>query len=200
MTASRLRSLVSSRTASLRAHRRQVVVLLGAIGGFTVIAATGDVLSGVLLPQHAVVLLVLTPRTAYLVAAAHDVPLVLYVIVAVARLGAADPLHFMLGRRLGYSPISRARLLWLSAVAVSPTGKTMVLAGMAGLPRWPVAMANVVGTSVRVLVTWRIGAAFPTLGATVGSLAPWFAIPGCVAAVTVVLKVSSALRVAREPA
>jgi len=200
MTVSRLRSLLACRTSQLRAHRRHVVVLLGAIGFFTVIAATGDILSSVLLSHHRLLLIVLTPRTACLVAAADDGPVVLYVLISVARLAAADPLHFMLGRRLGSPAPSRTRPLWLSAVAVSPTGKTMLLAGMAGLPAWPVAVANVVGTAVRVILIWRIGAAFPTLGATVVSLAPWFAIPGGVAAVAVVVKVSSGLRVARQPA
>jgi hypothetical protein len=188
MAVSRLTKLRTTRAPQLRAPPRQVLALCSAIGVFTVIAVVGDLLSPVLLLHHPVALLLLTPRTAYLVAVAHNIPFAAFLLVSVVRLGAADPLHFMLGRRLSRRPPARARALWLVAVAVSPTGKTMLVAGATGQSRWPVATANLVGTLVRVLVIWRVGEAFPTVGETAASLAPWFAIPGCIGLVVAVLK------------
>jgi hypothetical protein len=83
---------------------------------------------------------------------------------------------------VGLTP-SRSSWLWLAAVAASPTAKTMLLAGGGRLPAGGVAAANVTGTLVRVLLVWRVGKAFPTLGEMFAALAPWFAVPACLMAV-----------------
>jgi membrane protein DedA with SNARE-associated domain len=177
----------------------RIGILGGAIAVFTAAAMVGDLLSPVFIEHHALVLVVLTPRTAYLVALTHEVPLSVFLVVSVARLCAADPLHFMIGRAAGPAVVSAARRtrvlrrladrlpsrsdsLWLVAVALSPTAKTMVVAGATGLRAPSVAAANVAGTVARVLLIWTAGKAFPTIGHTVAALAPWVAIPSCVAA------------------
>jgi hypothetical protein len=67
---------------------------------------------------------------------------------------------------------------WLVAVALSPTAKTMVVTGGAGVRAGPVAAANVAGTVARVLAVWHAGRAFPETGETLAALAPWLAVPG----------------------
>lgn len=182
-------------------HTRRIASLCAAIGALTVVATAGDVLSPVLLERCPPVLILLTPRTAFLVAVAHEMPFPLFLTVAVVRLCAADPLHFMLGRsagptvrrfgivrRLAAGATRRLRLpassspLWLAAVVASPTAKTMLVAGATGLPRRGVAVANLAGTVARVLGIWAAGRAFPTVGATLTAAAPWMAVPGCLAA------------------
>jgi hypothetical protein len=70
-----------------------------------------------------------------------------------------------------------------SDAAASPTAKTMLVAGGAGLRRRGVAVANVGGTVARVLAIWLAGRAFPTAGEAVANVAPWIAVPGCVGVV-----------------
>jgi len=139
-------------------------------------------------------------RRGYLIALAREAPPPLFLVASVARLCAADPLYFLLGRAAGPAVMSagrqvrglrrlanrvpsRSSWLWLAAVAASPTAKTMLFAGGGGLPAVGVAAANVTGTLGRVLLVWRVGKAFPTLGETVAALDPWIAVPACVLAV-----------------
>jgi membrane protein DedA with SNARE-associated domain len=193
MPASRHRSHRSPGTA------RRVAVLLGIVGVFTTLAWAGDALSPVLLPRHRLALIALTPRTAYMVAAAGDVPLPAFVLVAVARLCAADPVHFMLGRSTGPAVLARARrwrqvrsvadrmahrmpsrtgALWLAAIVLSPTAKTMLAAGAAGQRAGRVAAANFAGTTIRVMLVWGAGRAFPALGETLATAWLWVTVPG----------------------
>jgi hypothetical protein len=182
--------------------RRRIAILAGAIAAFSAAAAVGDLLSPVFLERCPLGLVVLNPRTGYLMALAGDAPLPVFLVASVARLCAADPLYFSLGRAAGPAVISAGRQvrglrrlldhlpsgsswLWLAAVAASPTGKTMLLAGGGGLHAGGVAAANVTGTLVRVLLVWRVGNAFPTLGETVAALVPWTAVPACVVAVAI---------------
>jgi hypothetical protein len=196
--------MTGSHQRTLRAspHARRIVALCSAIGSFTVLAMVGDLLSPMLLHRHPVALLLLTPRTAYVVAVARDVPAPTVLVVAVARLCAADPLHFMLGRITGPAAAAKARRLgplrrlaprvpsrssplWLAGVAASPTAKTMLVAGAAGLRSRDVAVANVAGTIVRVLAILGFGHAFPNIGVALATVAPWLALPGCLAALAV---------------
>jgi membrane protein DedA with SNARE-associated domain len=183
---------------------RHVAVLVVVLAGFAALSIAGDALSPVLLGRHRLALVALTPRTAYLIAATRDLPLPCFLLVAVARLCAADPVHFALGRATGPAVLARAgrtrglrrlarRLpsesspLWLVAVALSPTAKTMVMTAGAGVRAGRVAAANVVGTVVRVLVIWRAGHAFPTVGETVAVVSVWIAVPSGVAAAVLVV-------------
>ena len=183
---------------------RRVAVLVGLLALIGAISFLGDAMSPVLLRQNRLALVALTPRSAYVVAAARDVPFPLLLLVAVARLGVADPVHFVLGREAGPAVLARAqrtRLLgrvarrlpstsdnvWLSAVAISPTAKTMVVAGGLDLPAGRVAVANVVGTVARVLVVWTAGRAFPSAGEALAVLSAWVAAPCAAGAAAVVI-------------
>jgi hypothetical protein len=196
MTGSRLATLRSLR-ASRRARRS--AALCAVIALFTVLAMLGDLLSPTLRERYPLVLMLLTPRTAYLAAASDQVPFVLFLSAAVFRLCAADPVHFMLGRTTGPAGVaaaSRIRLvgslvrrapsscsnrLWLAGVVASPTAKTMLVTGAAGVrARW-VAVADVAGTVVRVLVIWRAGQAFPMLAQKCATLVPLVVVPSCLA-------------------
>jgi len=145
---------------------RRVPALCGAIVVFTVGAIVGDVLSPALLERQPLLLLTLNSRTIYLVALARRLPFAAFVLAATARLCAADPLHFLLGRHAGTADGARVRRLrplarrlppasnplWLAIVAASPTGKTMLVAGAARVPARAVAVANALGTLGRA---WR---------------------------------------------
>jgi membrane protein DedA with SNARE-associated domain len=193
---------------------RRVAVLVALLVLLGAVSFLGDAASPVLLRQNRLALVALTPRSAYVVAAARDVPFPLLLLVAVARLGVADPVHFVLGREAGPAVLARAqrtRLLaraagrlpsapghfWLSAVALSPTAKTMVVAGGLGLPAGRVAVANVGGTVARVLIVWTAGQAFPSAGEAFAVLSAWVAAPGAVgAAALIVLRNRQRLRIA----
>jgi membrane protein DedA with SNARE-associated domain len=199
------------------AHAPRVAVLLALVGVLCALSLAGDALSPVLLERQRVALVALTPRTPYIVAAARDVPLPVLLVVAVARLGAADPVHFLLGRALGPAVLARAhrtRLLgrlarrlpaeagpwWLAAIALSPTAKTALVAGGAGLRAGPVAVANLAGTVARVLVIWAAGRAFPVAGETLAALSVWVAVPSGLAAVALlVARNRHRLRLVRQP-
>jgi hypothetical protein len=193
--------LPGSRFLSLRSSLggRRIAILAGAVAAFSAVATVGDLLSPVLLERCPLALVVLNPRTGYLIALARDAPLPVFLVASVARLCASDPLYFLLGRAVGPAVMSagrqvrglrrradrvpsRSSWLWLVAVAASPTAKTMLFAGGGGLPAGGVAAANVTGTLGRVLLVWRVGKAFLTLGETVAALAPWIAVPACVLA------------------
>jgi hypothetical protein len=194
--------LPGSRFQSLRSSvgSRRIALLAGAVAAFSAAATVGDLLSPVFLKRCPLALVVLNPRTGYLIALARDAPLPVFLVASVARLCAVDPLYFLLGRAAGPAVISagrrvralrrppahlpsRSSWVWLAAVAAFPTAKTMLFAGGGGLRAGRVAAANVMGTLLRVLLVWRVGKAFPTLGETTAALAPWIAVPACVAAV-----------------
>jgi membrane protein DedA with SNARE-associated domain len=183
---------------------RRVAVLVALLALIGAASFLGDAASPVLLRQNRLALVALTPRSAYVVAAARDVPFPLLMLVAVARLGVTDPVHFVLGREAGPAVLARAQRtrllgrlarrlpsapdnLWLSAVAISPTAKTMVVAGGLGLPAGRVATANVAGTVARVLVVWTAGQAFPTAGETLAVLSARVAAPCAVGAAAVIV-------------
>jgi membrane protein DedA with SNARE-associated domain len=203
-----------SRHQSVRSPgARRVAVLVALLALIGTVSFLGDAASPVLLRQNRLALMALTPRSAYVVAAARDVPFPLLLLVALARLGVADPVHFALGREAGPAVLARAQrtrllgrvaerlpstpgTLWLSAVAISPTAKTMVVAGGLGLPAGRVAVANVAGTVARVLVVWTAGQAFPSAGEALAVLSAWVAAPGAVgAAALIVLRQRQRLRV-----
>jgi len=198
--------MTDSRDESLRAPPgpRRIAVLLGLVGMFGAMALVGDAMSPLLLERQRLALVALTPRSAYIVAAARDAPLPALLLVSVARLCAADPVHFMIGRATGPALLARARRarglrrvahrlpaeagsLWLVAIVGCPTAKTMLVAGGAGLRAGRVAAANVAGTVARVLVIWAAGRAFPAAGETLAVLTVWIAVPGCIAAACVVV-------------
>jgi len=184
--------LVSSRSVRTTAVLgAPLVVLTGA-------SVVGNLLAPDLLTAHPLLLVALAPRTLYLAAAAGQVPFVAFVGVALLRLCAADPSHFLLGRLHGpwaaaaldrrrprrrwrvRRPARQRRLarLWdrlgLVLVALSPTGKILVLAGASRLTHRQVASAAVAGTLVQVVLLYVAGRAVSgTVEAGAGVMAAW---------------------------
>ena len=176
MTPAGVGLLPGSRFLSLRSSLggRRIAILAGAVAAFSAVATVGDLLSPVLLERCPLALVALNPRTGHLIALALEAPLPVFLVASFARLCAADPLYFLLGRALGPALTSAGRQvrglrrladrvpsrsgwLWLVAVAASPTAKTMLFAGGGGLPAVGVAAANVTGTLGRVLLVWWVG-------------------------------------------
>jgi hypothetical protein len=208
--------------APARPGIRRWAALGAVLAVLTAAAAVGDAGAAVLLDRQPLVLLALTPRTTYQVAAAHDVPFVAFVAVSVARLCAADPFHFHLGRTAGPAVVAAAgrhplagrlcarvaagaaRLpapghwLWPVAICVSPTAKTMVVAGARAVRPLRVAVANVAGTAARVLAVWHAGHAFPQVADACRTVAPVLAAPGLAAAAALVWSRQSRRRAAAD--
>lgn len=144
------------------------------------------------------VLLALSPRLPFLAAAAAAgaVPAPAFFLVGLARLVAADPSHYLIGRR-GYGYVSD-RLAGRSAAAhrvlsrvraavgshglllvvLRPNGNVLCGAGAAGLRPLPVAGADVFGTASYLVFAWIVGQCFPSrvLEATVASTRAWCAV------------------------
>ncbi len=128
-----------------------------------------DGLSPLLLPHAPLALVALSPRSMYVVAVARGVPAWLLVPLLTLRLCLTDPVHFELGRRVPVGPTSHGvvgrvgRQLrrfvdavpgvgFVIAVAAWPVSHSLLAAGAGGVRRRTVAVADLAGTAVRVLV------------------------------------------------
>lgn len=147
------------------------------LAALSLASAVGTLLAPHLLVANPLLLVVLSPRRVYLVVAAAAVPLPLFLAIGLLRLGAADPWHFLLGRMHGRtvaeglarrSPMTGrfARALldmgrgWgLAIVALSPTGKVLMLAGATRLPPRRVAVADAAGTLLQLVALHVAGGA-----------------------------------------
>lgn len=145
------------------------------LAGLSLASAGGSLLAPHLLVANPLLLMALSPRAIYLAVAAASVPLPVFLAVGLLRLGAADPWHYALGRMHG--PVVAARLArrspmagrlarrlleigWrkgLAAVALSPTGKVLMIAGASRLRPGRVALADVCGTLVQLTVLYATG-------------------------------------------
>jgi membrane protein DedA with SNARE-associated domain len=138
-------------------------------------SAAGNVMAPHLLAANPLLLAALSPRAIHLVVAAGSAPLPVFLAVGMLRLVAADPWHYLLGRMHGPAvaeALSRrsaglGRLAaWilridqrkgLMAVAASPTGKVLMVAGAARLRPSRVAAADAAGTLVQLGVLYVSG-------------------------------------------
>ena len=142
----------------------------------TAASVVGTVLAPHLLITDPLLLVVLAPRTLYLTVAAGRSPLGLFLVVGLLRLAAADPSHYLLGRLHGTrltelalrrpGPHRALRFLlraWrhigLPLVALSPTGKVLVMAGASGLRHRRVAAVALSGTLAQLLALYVAGRA-----------------------------------------
>ena len=141
--------------------------LLGTLSAVSAISLVADGLSPVLLPHAPLVLLAASPRSMYVVALAQRVPVTVLVPLLTLRLCLTDPVHFELGRRVPVGPTTRGvvgrvgRQLrrfvdavpgfgFVVAVAAWPVSHSLLAAGAGGARRRTIAVADVVGTVVRV--------------------------------------------------
>jgi hypothetical protein len=154
---------------------RAAPLLFGPLVLLTVLTWIGTLATPALAGVSPLVLLLLTPRTPVLVLAAARSPFWLFLPVATFRLAVADPFNFLIGRRWGPRVMTWsserstvARWMWrlteramgragLLVVALHPAGSVMVLAGASGMDGWAVALADLVGTVV-YLVLLRVAA------------------------------------------
>jgi hypothetical protein len=141
------------------------VTLISALGTVAAPALTGNPL----------LLVALTPRLPFLLLASHQVPPLLLLVVATARLCVTDVHYFALGRRWGPAATERFQRLrsrwriptwrrpsWLPArataivaVLIRPVGRHVALAGAGGASPIAVAIADVSGTMAYVVgVVW----------------------------------------------
>lgn len=160
-----------------RRHRELILLLtpltLAVIAGFV---ARG--LFPTLIAKAPIALIALDPSNLNLVAAAPLVDPVPYFLVATARLLAVDPFTYVLGRRYGDAGVRWIERNFTSlqptvellerlfakvapvAVAVAPGAIMCTLAGAVGMKIWVFAVANLIGTVVRLAVLRWVGDAF----------------------------------------
>lgn len=150
---------------------------LGPLGVLTAASWIGTVSAPALAATSPLALAALSPRLPFLVVAASAAPLPAFLGVGLARLVAADPVHYVIGRdgrgwlsgrgRLR-SPLAHPgahrvrealRAQGLVVVALRPTGIVLCGAGAAGLRARSVAVADVVGTTGYLGVVWIAGRA-----------------------------------------
>ena len=132
---------------------------MAAISFVSAVSLLADALSPVLLERAPTALVLASPRSMYLLAVTHHVPLLVVLPLVTLRLCLTDPIHFELGRRI---PVrGKARLLadavpragLLALVAAWPVSHTMVATGAARVCGKRVAAVNIAGTALRVAVT-----------------------------------------------
>ena len=160
--------------------RRPPSLLLTALGPLGVLTA-GSWVGTLSAPQLAatspLALAALSPRLPFLAVAASAAPLPVFLAVGLARLVAADPAHYVMGRdghrwvsqRVGRRsalahPVAHRvreafRTQGLVVVALRPNGIVLCGAGAAGLRARSVAVADVVGTAGYLVVVWFAGRA-----------------------------------------
>ena len=150
-------------------------LLVAPLAVLSLASLVGNVLAPHLMAARPLLLVALCPRTVHVVVAAGVVPFPTLLVVGLVRLAAADPSHYLIGRRHGpalvgtmvrRSPVLgrlASRLLaveerhLLLAVAASPTGKILMVAGAAGLSPARVAAADVAGTVAQLTVLYATG-------------------------------------------
>jgi len=146
--------------------------LLLPLAVLTVVSSAGTAAAPTLAGDSPLVLVALSPRLSFLTLAANEVALVPFLAVGMVRLCLADPFHFALGRRHGTQAISRipgrfgraaARLQRVAGrsipllVFLRPNGTNLAIAGASTSSRLHVAVADVVGTGVYLLLLHTLG-------------------------------------------
>lgn len=187
-------------------RRPRIGIPVAGIAAFSVVSAIGTAAGPALLARHPLLAIALSPRLLHLVVAAGSVPFPVFLGVSVLRLVAADPLHYLLGRHGAALLEARSeRARWalgraravveragLAAVAFRPIGSVLVAAGASRLRPLPTALADLVGTTVQVVVIYQGGR---TVGLQLGHLSPV-----TIAALSGAAAIVTALVLARRPA
>jgi membrane protein DedA with SNARE-associated domain len=156
-------------TALLRHEARRILIplaVLTAISSVATVAAPG-------LAGRPLLLVALSPRLSFLALAAPKVGLAPFLAVAGVRLCLADPFHFVLGRRHGTKALDKlVRWDWLKRVQhaaaksvpllvfLRPNGTNLAIAGASRNNTLHIAVADVVGTLVYLLIVHQLGASF----------------------------------------
>ena len=165
------RSVPKKLTALARHEARRILIPLAAL---TAISSLGTMAAPGLAADKPLLLVALSPRLSFLAIAAPKVGLLPFLVVAGIRLCLADPFHFVLGRRHGTHAITklttRSRTLTkVHAVAgrsvpllvfLRPSGTNLAIAGASRNNTVHIAVADVVGTLVYLLLVHQLGTSF----------------------------------------
>lgn len=175
---------VGDRQLVTRRREPKAVVLLVPLAVLWCVGTVGTLLAPRLVDELPLVLVLLTPRSAFLAAAALDVGPWILLPACTVRLSLGDPLHLLLGRRFGVeagrlagrvvprSGVAGAQALvrrfGLLFVGLVPTGPVMLAAGASGVAVRPAIAANLLGTVARVVSVWWIAVQAPELAVLAG--------------------------------
>lgn len=161
--------------------RRRTAVIVVVLVALWLASTAGAAAAPALATSHAVALALLTPRAAFVAAAAAHLPAAAFVTIFVARLSLGDPLHYALGRGHGSRWLRWVAMQWpgcggglqraerlvrrvgVPVVGIVPTGSVMAVAGAVGMPFVPSMTLNLLGTTVRVVALGLAAAAVPEL-------------------------------------
>ena len=161
-----------SRVRVLLTHEARRLLLPIAV--LTVVSNIGTAAAPTLATDQPLVLMALSPRLAFLTLAANKVALIPFFVVGMIRLCLADPFHFALGRRHGTAALDRipGRLGRLTdgvrklagrsvpvLVFLRPNGTNLAIAGASPTNRLHVAIADVVGTAIYLVLVHTAGTA-----------------------------------------
>ncbi len=163
----RLGNLRSKAVVLLRHEARKLLLPLAVL---TLVSSVGT-LAAPGLTNRPLLLVALSPRLSFLALAAPKVGLLPFLVVAGIRLCLADPFHFVLGRRHGAGAVDRLQrwrgLRTLTVIAgvsvpllvfLRPNGTNLAIAGASRGRILPVAMADLVGTIVYLVIVHGVGA------------------------------------------
>jgi hypothetical protein len=163
---------VPQRLAALARHEaRRILIPLAVL---TAVSSLGTMAAPGLAADRPLLLVALSPRLSFLAIAATQTGLLPFLVVAGVRLCLADPFHFVLGRRHGSHAITkltaRSRVLRAAhaiagrsvplLVFLRPNGTNLAIAGASRSHTLHVALADVVGTLVYLLVVHQLGTSF----------------------------------------
>jgi membrane protein DedA with SNARE-associated domain len=155
-------------------------VVVGGLIAFTISSWTGDLLLSVLIPDRAVILLVLNDRLRNYALASPHLDTVEFYAVALVRLVAPYPLFFLIGRWYGDDGVAwmerrtpflgrlvrRMEALFSRAayplVALVPMNVVCVFAGASGMSMAGFLVAKVIGSIVLLVVARRTSLLFDT--------------------------------------
>jgi hypothetical protein len=165
-----MRATLRSRFVALLRHEARRLLIPIAV--LTIISSTATAASPAL-RNEPLLLVALCPRMSFLAMAAPKVGLLPFLAVGLFRLCLGDPFHFFLGRRHGSAAVAklnRWRLFRaLTSIAghsgpllvfLRPNGTNLAIAGASGSHAMKVAVADVVGTIVYLLLVYELGSSF----------------------------------------
>lgn len=160
------------------AARNAVVAILVAL---VVAANLGNVLFASLVNGHPLALIAMNPSNRNLALASGNLDALSFYVVGFVRLLLPDPFFFLLGRWYGdasirwmerkapsYGELLRGLERWFdkarfAVVAIAPNNPVCLFAGAAGMSFGAFAVANVVGTAVRLVLIRAFSSAFEDL-------------------------------------
>ena len=179
--ASTLTSALTDTPAIDEKDRRLLYLLLTPIGILIICGYIGQALSPTLAVDAPLLLISLNARNAFLLLAAHEVPIVAFFVVGFLRLVLSDPLFYILGYKFGdvgrayidrelgqRGPIAATLRFfdrWFPRIGpffvfLAPNNIVCLLAGSTRMRPVVFIVANVTGTVARLALFWYISSVF----------------------------------------